>query len=449
MRTVTVVKAAVFLFAVFAVGGLAGQMKYVAVLSAEISKQSGVNDKLTPAEVEQITMELRNAAVNNLPRDKYKVMTTETVKSQGSDAMRECVDASCIIRVGGVIGADYIVRGLISKFQTKFTLNAEIYETKDGNLVASSESIRSEKLYDVLMKAAPVCADMYRKFVSAQNPPQPPANVPTPVVPAYDAYTLTLYVSSSSAGTVSVIPNQTSYAYGTQVTVTAGAVSGYAFKNWTGASTSTVNPLIITMDGNKTLTAVFESREYMNTFTDGRDGKRYKTAVIKGKTWMGENMNYLPQSGESWCYDDDNSNCDKYGRLYDWNAAKTLCPEGWHLSSRKEWDDLGQAAGGGRRSVGIGDVDWYGAGKKLKAKNGWKDKGNGTDDYGFSALPGGYRSSDGSFRNAGKYGNWWTDTEDFDGSAYYRGMDYSNDNMGENYDVVDGYGFSVRCVGNN
>jgi len=69
-------------------------------------------------------------------------------------------------------------------------------------------------------------------------------------------YTLTVNASPSSAGTVS--PAQASYASGTQATITATPVSGYAFSRWSGASTSTSNPLSITMNGDKSLTAVFE-----------------------------------------------------------------------------------------------------------------------------------------------------------------------------------------------
>ena len=147
---------------------------------------------------------------------------------------------------------------------------------------------------------------------------------------------------------------------------------------------------------------------------------------------MAENLNYQTANG-SWCYDNNSSNCDKYGRLYDFHTARTVCMSGWHLPSRQEWNDLVKAAGGGK------------AGKKLKARNGWNKKRNGTDEFGFSALPGGYRYSDGDFLNAGNSGDWWTATEYSGGSAYYRGMGYDDGNVGEiNFDKSNG--FSVRCV---
>jgi len=169
------------------------------------------------------------------------------------------------------------------------------------------------------------------------------------------------------------------------------------------------------------------------TFTDGRDGKTYKTVKIGNQTWTAENLNYQPQQGNSWCYKDSLSYCGKYGRLYDWKTAKTVCPSGWHLPSRQEWDDFVATLGG--FSV---------AGKKLKTKSGWVD-GNGTDDYGFSALPGGYRYTSGTFHHAGNQGYWWTDTEYGLHGAYSKDIYYNRDIISENnnYKI---YANSVRCV---
>jgi len=110
------------------------------------------------------------------------------------------------------------------------------------------------------------------------------------------------------------------------------------------------------------------------TFTDERDGQTYRTVRMPdGKVWMAQNLNYKPESGNSWCYNDDESMGEKYGRLYDWKTAKKVSPKGWHLPSRKEWNDLISAADG--------EV----AGMRLKSKSGWNKDRNGTDDFGFSA----------------------------------------------------------------
>jgi len=188
------------------------------------------------------------------------------------------------------------------------------------------------------------------------------------------------------------------------------------------------------------------------TFTDKRDGKTYKTVTIGNQTWMAQNLNYQTASG-SICYGNDSSNCDKYGRLYDFHTAKTVCPAGWHLPSVAEWDSLTSAAGGTRtkyknNDTGVEFWGWKGAGTKLKAGSGWNNNGNNTDDFGFSALPGGYCYSNRGFTNAGNYGLWWTATEYGSDNAYCRIMFYDSDIV-HGDDNNKNSGFSVRCVEDN
>jgi uncharacterized protein (TIGR02145 family)/uncharacterized repeat protein (TIGR02543 family) len=259
-------------------------------------------------------------------------------------------------------------------------------------------------------------------------------------------YTLTASVSPSGGGTVSLSPNQTSYASGTGVTVTATAASGYEFIGWSGASTSTSTSITITMNGDKALTANFQQSVVVTPvtgeFTDSRDGKTYKKVTIGSQTWMAENLNYETSSG-SWCYD-----CAKYGRLYDWSTAMNVCPAGWHLPSRAEWQTLIRAVDANAQLYNSGMDGNNVAGRKLKSTSGWSGYGNGIDSVGFSALPGGYRYSDGSFDDAGDRGYWWTATEDDASNAYFRGMGYNYDYVDEsNYDKS--YGRSVRCVGDD
>jgi len=180
-------------------------------------------------------------------------------------------------------------------------------------------------------------------------------------------------------------------------------------------------------------------------------GQTYKTVKIGGRTWMAENMNIVTDS--SWCYNDSLSYCKKYGRLYNWNAAMKVCPSGWHLPTRDEWGALAKTAGG------TGDYGSGGtAGTVLKSSNGWMNSNdNGTDDFGFSALPGGYRNYDGDdsgFYNVGDDGLWWTATETAEYlvsgyiyGSYYRYMGYGYFNVGE-AKVDKRNGYSVRCVMN-
>jgi uncharacterized protein (TIGR02145 family) len=155
-----------------------------------------------------------------------------------------------------------------------------------------------------------------------------------------------------------------------------------------------------------------------------------KTVVIDSQTWMAENLNYDVEGSK--CYDNDPANCAKYGRLYDWETAKKVCPSGWHLPSKGEWGKLFEAVGGEKV-----------AGKKLKAKSGWREGGNGTDEYGFSALPGGHGGSKGRFGIVGYRGFWWSD------SHYYYTWCMYNSYDGALWDIIldekNGL-FSVRCI---
>jgi uncharacterized protein (TIGR02145 family) len=167
-------------------------------------------------------------------------------------------------------------------------------------------------------------------------------------------------------------------------------------------------------------------------FTDSRDGKKYRTVAIGTQTWMAENLNY--NASGSKCYKNSESNCQKYGRLYNWNTAKTACPSGWHLPSKSEWEVLTVAVGGEKTE-----------GKYLKAASGWNNNGNGTDTYDFAALPGGYGFSDGDFGNAYDNGNWWSASEYDADYAYDRSMYYYDEDAHWGYDSKSGL-FSVRCV---
>jgi len=157
---------------------------------------------------------------------------------------------------------------------------------------------------------------------------------------------------------------------------------------------------------------------------------------------MAENLNY---EANGKCYDNDPANGEIYGRLYIWDEAKKSCPPGWHLPSKEEWDTLMNFAGGEDNFAADGINDTV---RKLKAKFGWDwddylgNSRNGTDEYGFSALPGGC-GKPGRFGTIGTRGYWWS--ADDAGNACFRFMSYNtfwfkNDN--------DDNLCSVRCVKN-
>jgi len=148
---------------------------------------------------------------------------------------------------------------------------------------------------------------------------------------------------------------------------------------------------------------------YGDPLLDTRDGRSYKTVVIGSQTWMAEDLKYAPSSGSaavdkhSWCYEDEDEYCEKYGRLYDWTAAvdtldsdcgykhdcepfdeprQGICPEGWHIPSQKEAVEL--------RTI--------------------LSSANSDDDFGFDVQLSGYRNmkgQTGSF-DFGKTIIYWT-----------------------------------------
>lgn len=217
---------------------------------------------------------------------------------------------------------------------------------------------------------------------------------------------------------------------------------------------------------------VFPPTVVTGTMTDERDGQTYKTVKIGEQIWMAENLNYaytgVPYTfGErtwdstSWCYGNYPVYCakSKYGRLYTWSAAmdsvgewsvngkgcgegkecsptypvRGICPEGWHLPTKAEFETLFAAVG-----------DSSTAGKMLKSTIGWEDDCNGTDDFGFSALPAGDRSNSGLFFR-GFEAHFWSSTEGDSSYAYGMNLDYDRE-----YAILDDnpkeYGYSVRCV---
>ena len=172
------------------------------------------------------------------------------------------------------------------------------------------------------------------------------------------------------------------------------------------------------------------------SFIDTRQHTGYKTITVNGQTWMAANLNKA--AGNSKCYGNNPSNCEKYGRLYDWKTARTVCPAGWRLPSDADWNKLMTNVGGAAT-----------AGAKLKASEGWSDyrgkPANADDGYGFAALPGGYGNSAGNFGGAGDEGYWWSATESSTNYAWYRYMEYHNQRVRRD-DNNKTYMYSVRCV---
>jgi len=134
------------------------------------------------------------------------------------------------------------------------------------------------------------------------------------------------------------------------------------------------------------------------------------------------------------------ANCKQYGRLYNWETAMKSCLSGWHLPSKEEWEILDKVVGG-----------YYTAGKYLKTVSGWNyyegKSGNGTDTYGFSALPGGGGYPGGSYDNVGNNGSWWSSSEGIRDDAFRRSMRYYGEHTHWYYISKRAF-LSVRCLQN-
>ena len=174
--------------------------------------------------------------------------------------------------------------------------------------------------------------------------------------------------------------------------------------------------------------------------TDNRDGQVYKTVRIGNQTWMAENLNYYTSTG-SWCYENSSSNCNTYGRLYYWETALNVCPNGWHLPSDDEWTELIDFLGG-----------FQVAGWKMKETGTahWDDPNTrATNESGFSVIPAGYCfASDHpmtDFQLKGTHTYFWSSTEDYSQNAWLYYLSNEQIPVLRNSNKKN-EGFSVRCI---
>lgn len=199
------------------------------------------------------------------------------------------------------------------------------------------------------------------------------------------------------------------------------------------------------------------------------DGNEYKTVVIGNQEWMAENLKTTKYNDgvdinnvtndEAWgnqitgaysWYINDVNYADTCGALYNWYTINTskLCPSGWRVPTDAEWKIL---EGMVDTQYGVGDPIWddqdrrgNDAGQKLKTMLGWASDGNGTNDYGFSSFPAGYRASNGFFTGYSYITQWWCASEIDDNYAWRRNMHHDDGAVGRNPSVKKN-GYSVRC----
>ena len=186
------------------------------------------------------------------------------------------------------------------------------------------------------------------------------------------------------------------------------------------------------------------------SISDSRDGQSYDIVKIGSLMWMAENLNF--ETSNSFCPENDSRNCKRLGRLYSWAEAKSVCPEGWRLPTKEDFESLIAAQSRDDNSGAVPNassaVQNNQVGAALKASDGWFKKGNGSDALGFKALPAGYRSSNGKFDGIGGYAYIWSATEDVENresNAFYLFLSFSSDAASINAFAKDD-ARSVRCV---
>ncbi|HXP90380.1 MAG TPA: FISUMP domain-containing protein [Fibrobacteria bacterium] len=209
----------------------------------------------------------------------------------------------------------------------------------------------------------------------------------------------------TTSATVTVVPNDTA----ARVTINGGTSGGVTLVN----DTATVFITVTNGPSTQTYTMPLYAHR-LGTFTDARDGQTYKKVHIGSQVWMAQNLNFwydanTPTDTFGVCYNYSTASCQQYGRLYAWHEAMGTsgvydstqlnpgtayqgnCPSGWHMPTDADWSVLAQLHG------------------DFAANGLWQYQK--TNDYGFSAVPGGIGHVDGTFENLGSYAYFWAADE--------------------------------------
>ena len=195
----------------------------------------------------------------------------------------------------------------------------------------------------------------------------------------------------------------------------------------------TTLPVIIDASNNRYTSIVINGLEWLTTNLKTikyANGDSISNVTIDG-SWA------LSNSGAWSFYNNDPSNDATFGKLYNWyavNDPRGLCPSGWHVATENNWQSLSTPFGG-----------FGAAGNELKTTTSWTLPNSNTNTSGFSALPGGGRSSGGSFADITSRGGWWTSSTSGPVTSKYISMIFNSDAVGV-FDIDVKSGFSVRCV---
>ncbi len=300
-------------------------------------------------------------------------------------------------------------------------------------------------------------------------------------------FTLSLHANPADGGSVS---GQGSYQEGAAVNISAEANTGWEFVNWTGDTehlddADSAEAVVSMPSEDVVLTANFQQEDddpAPGTVTD-IDGNVYQTVIIGEQEWMAENLRVtkynngdaIPTglnandwgsttSGAYAIYNNDEDMLEAYGKLYNWYAvddARGLCPEGWSVPSDDEWTQLvdylisqgypnesDNPNGAGNALKSCRQVNHPDGGDCDTSEHPrWNSHSThyGFDEFGFSALPGGLRNTNGNYNFIGGDGFWWSSSEYSSTDAWYWYMISSFGRVYRNY-FNKRDGFSVRCI---
>ncbi len=187
------------------------------------------------------------------------------------------------------------------------------------------------------------------------------------------------------------------------------------------------------------LICIAGTAQEFDVYLDARDGKTYKTVEIGSQVWMAENLNYESESSNA-IFSRNTGLADIFGRLYCWEVAKEVCPDGWHLPSDADWTLLADHLGGEAVAGGImKEMSTYWVSLHEEASN----------KSGFSALPGGLleKPTDGSYPYMGEMGFFWSTQEKSRSDAWFRYVKYDGTLLKAGSGDKEN-GMSVRCLKN-
>lgn len=278
--------------------------------------------------------------------------------------------------------------------------------------------------YQVLVLAAVltfVACDSGDGGVSGGTDVSSSSSAAVPAKSSADAAVSSGSVASLSSGAVSLSSSSAACVTSVNANITISSIEnmniscGASTAGWTIYDTDrsvlmtctggawVTTPVVLCGTALSSSSAAVNSSVTYGSLTDARDGKTYKTVTIGGAEWMAENLNFYESSDgtvkidSSFCYDNLQSNCDVYGRLYQMFSVSDACPAGTHLPTTEEWTALRNAL---RSEFNVTDA-------RDVAESGDWENGAGTNTSGFGALPGGFRQKSGLFVSMSEGAYFW------------------------------------------